>query len=708
MFGQKENVVKFSIFILGLSAIVTQIIALREFLSALYGNELVIGIVLANWMLLTGLGAYIGRYIEKDRINILLISLLQALISFLPLVILYLLYYLKDFFLLPGQIPNILEVIFGSFLLLAPYCIISGLIFTLICHYLANYFSQNTVSKVYAIEAFGSVIGGFLFNFLFLFVFKTFVTLKVIMLLNFIAAILLLSLTKRKTIFYGFTVLFVLISIAFVWINFERMVLNINYPDQQVLLNKSTPYGNLVVTKKADQVNFYDNGIPIFSSNEVINIEESVHYAMLQHPDPKNVLLISGGFSGVLSEIAKYDIEAIDYVEINPAITEAGKEYTDNLSGVEGLNIIHEDGRLFLKKTEKKYDVVLLNIPDPSTIELNRYYTVEFFEELKERLNRFGVVSTRLATSNVYLTEEALQMHASLYSTLQLLFHKVILIPGEKNYFLASDGSLRLSIVELQKSRNIPTSYVNQNYLNDDLIKSRSEFLMNDIRDKILINYDFQPVFHLLQLKYWLDKIKLGSLWPFLLLIIPLIIFFIRASKINLGLFTTGFSAAALEIIILISFQIIYGYVFQMIGIIIMLFMMGLGVGAYFMFNKINVNIKIYSLVQYLIGIFAIVVSIIFFLIYPQLNVIITHSIFTVMILFTGIITGLQFSFATRLNKDQTILIAAKNYSSDLLGSAIGALLVVTFLIPYLGIYKVCLLIGILNFIVGLIILVRK
>jgi len=708
MFGQKENVVKFSIFILGLSAVVTQIILLREFLSVLYGNELVLGIVLANWMLLTALGAYLGRYGKKESINLNIIALLQGFLAVIPIITLFFLYFFQDSFLLPGQIPNFLQIIFGSFILLIPYCIVSGLIFTLVCHFLSNYINRNTVSKVYGIEAFGSVVGGLLFNFFFLWFFETFFTLKIIMLFNFIAAFLLLLNVRKKIALFVIAALFLFTSLVFFLVDFEKQILNLTFPDQHVLQNKSTPYGNLVVTEDEGQINFYENGIPIFSSDETITNEESVHYAMLQHPDPKNVLLISGGFSGVLNEITKYDIDYIDYVEINPAITEAGLKYTNNLSGIKNLNLIHEDGRLYLKKTVKKYDVVLLNVPDPSTIELNRYYTVEFFEELKNKLNRFGIVSTWLATSNVYLTEEALQMHASLYSTLQLIFHKVILIPGERNYFLASDGSLNLSIVELKKTRNIQTSYVNQNYLNDDLIKSRSEFLMKDIRDQININYDFQPVFHLLQLKYWMDKINLKLLWPFFILIIPLILFFIKAGKVNLGLFTTGFSAASLEIIILISFQIIYGYVFQMLGIIITLFMIGLGLGAYFLFQRIEINIKLFSLVQYLIGIFAILISIVFFLIDPQLNVIITHTIFIILIFITGLITGLQFSFATRLGKETVLLIAAKNYSSDLLGSAIGALLVVTFLIPFLGIFKVCLLIGILNFIVGLIILIRK
>ena len=53
-----RRAVLLSVTCLGVSSIVTQIVTLREFLSVFAGNELVIGIILGNWLLLTGLGSY--------------------------------------------------------------------------------------------------------------------------------------------------------------------------------------------------------------------------------------------------------------------------------------------------------------------------------------------------------------------------------------------------------------------------------------------------------------------------------------------------------------------------------------------------------------------------------------------------------------------------------------------------------------------------
>jgi hypothetical protein len=63
------QILRISAFMLGSTTIIAQILLLREFLTVFNGNELVIGVVLANWMVLTGIGAYLGKY--PIRVNYL-------------------------------------------------------------------------------------------------------------------------------------------------------------------------------------------------------------------------------------------------------------------------------------------------------------------------------------------------------------------------------------------------------------------------------------------------------------------------------------------------------------------------------------------------------------------------------------------------------------------------------------------------------------
>jgi predicted membrane-bound spermidine synthase len=68
----------------------------------------------------------------------------------------------------------------------------------------------------------------------------------------------------------------------------------------------------------------------------------------------------------------------------------------------------------------------------------------------------------------------------------------------------------------------------------------------------------------------------------------------------------------------------------------------------------------------------------------------------------------MQFALASKIQKKSISSAAAESYSSDLLGSAFGALLTSAFLIPLLGIIKVGIVLGILNILIAVIILLKR
>ena len=94
--------------------------------------------------------------------------------------------------------------------------------------------------------------------------------------------------------------------------------------------------------------------------------------------------------AGTINEILKYRVKSLDYLELNPAMIEVGEMFTSNVIRDSVVNIINRDARLYIKKqNERKYDVVLINLPDPNSAQINRYFTLEFFEELKEKPKQF-------------------------------------------------------------------------------------------------------------------------------------------------------------------------------------------------------------------------------------------------------------------------------------------------------------------------------
>ena len=148
----------------------------------------------------------------------------------------------------------------------------------------------------------------------------------------------------------------------------------------------NSPYGRLVVTEDAGQLTFFENGLPVISTQNVGQVEETVHYAMSQRPEAKRVLLIGGGVAGTAREILRYGVEHLTYVEIDPQIIAAGRRFLpDNLADPR-IETVAADGRRFVQETRERFEVVIIDMPDPSTLQLNRFFTSGFFGEVRRVL----------------------------------------------------------------------------------------------------------------------------------------------------------------------------------------------------------------------------------------------------------------------------------------------------------------------------------
>lgn len=703
MFLKKETTFKLAVGVVGFTAMITQIIMLRELLSVFHGNELIIGIALSNWMLLTGIGAYLGKFFRLKKNKIKSIIFFQVLTGILPLATVFVLNYFRNDLFLPGILLNPFKALIGSFLLLAPFCIISGMLFTVFSKVISELLKTNLINKIYALEAVGSIVGGLLVNIILLFYVSTFWSLYVILMINLLIVFFMLRVMGTR--FMSFLLLIIIIVLPFTIspTKLSEITLSHRYRNQDILIEKNTPYGNILVTNTDGQINFYENGIPLFSTDNVIACEESVHYAMVQHNNPENILLISGGISGTIKEVLKYKIKRLDYVEINPDLVEIGKTFTQNIINDPKLNIITLDARRYIKKSNIKYDVVLINIPDPSTVQLNRFYTLDFLHELRVILNQNAVVSMSLMSTANYLSPESKENHAVMISTLKQVFENVIIINGYQNFFLASDNQLSHDIINRLTTLNIKNEYVNLYYIDNAGLEKRSKHIESLIGTPATINTDFKPVTYYLQLKYWLSMFKLNYTITGLLIISLFLLLYFKLNILNKTLFITGFSATSAEIIILISAQVIYGIIFYLTGVIITIFMIGLALGAAILIKMVKVNLQHYSIVQLSLGFMILLIPIILY-IYKASAVSDQYVliILSILVLIIGMITGLQFALGSKLQQQSTAVIAAKAYSSDLMGSALGAFLVSSLLIPYFGIINISIGIGILNLMMSL------
>ena len=685
-------------FALGLTTVITQITLLREFLNVFYGNELVIGIILTNWMVLTALGAGIGRNairLFKDH------PLFQAsaliLLSLVALVMVALLNILKNIIFQPGSLVGIYQILLSSLILLIPFCLLSGFMFTYLSISFSTYYKRNMIHRIYAVESIGSICGGVILSFVLVYFLKSLQILSIVLLMN------LLFVSINREISNSFRLKWIpglvgalLIASIFIF-NIDKQVKKALYPNQEIIYLKDTPYGNLTVTKSAEQLNFFENASLLFTTGDPVSNEEDVHYAMLQHPDPKNILLISGGITGIIDEILKYDVENIDYVEINPWIIKIGKKWAESL-GDERVNVIIKDPRIYLKSIKKRYDVILMQVPEPNTAQINRYYTLEYFKLIKTRLKEHGLISLSLPSTINYVSAEANELNSIVFQTLHEIFGNILFIPGNKNYLLASDTVLDIDIPALVEKKGVRNVYVNQYYLETWSLRERSNYIMEQLNEHAPVNKDFKPVCYFQHLKYWMSQFKIHYWFPLGLIVLAFLISVIRLKPVQLGIYAAGFAGSSIELLLILAFQVLYGYVYHYTGIIITIFMGGLAFGALYREKFMKTSIQSFMLIQLTIIIYALILPFIFVIFNKtSLPGLMIHFVFAILTLIISVATGMQFSLGSTILKEKLSVRAASLYSSDLLGSAFGALFLSVLMIPLLGIIYSSLLIAGLN-----------
>jgi spermidine synthase len=696
--------IQIALFSLGFTSMLSQIIILREFLSIFQGNELLIGIFLPVWLILSALGVRLGEWlITHGKIRIT-ISLLILLSGIMPLLILVTLYLINSLLFFPGVEKTLLAMLILTLLLLLPYCITSGYLFAKLTALIANNINQSGLSNSYGTECLGSAFAGFLFSACLCIVFDCFQLATIMLMVQIMVAFLMdknLLFSRIKYLLYS---LLVIISIVLILIPLNFIFKSYLFKKQTVIMTKDTQYGNITVTKTYDQYNFYENGVYLFCSDNPLIDEEQVHYVLCQINKPREVFIISGSLEGMIKQINKYSsIQKLDLADLNPALISEEKKLFPPAYN-EHIRYLETDPRNWIRTQTSQYDAVIVNLPDPSSAQIVRYFTIEFFREIKHALKPGGFFSISLSPVANYLNDEAKSLTYIILQSLQASFENVEIIPGERSYFVASDSLVRLNISYLIDKQMIENEYINKYNINDMLLKGRRDTLFNSIQNlPVKLNRDQLPIAFYDQNLWWLSRFKgYEYTYPFLIIVIFafMIIAFKKRSKLYSAIMIGSFTASSFEIIVLFSYQINYGTVYKMLGGIVALFMLGLWLG-----NKSRSILL--SRKSETILLFSQVFPSILLLLYPTFKLysyyssfylqLIGYIVIMLYILGASFAFGLQFRVVTRILALKSPGMHLAIYNFDLIGSAIGIVATSFLSLPLLGITNSCYLIAFIN-----------
>jgi spermidine synthase len=698
--GSGGRLVLLAVGALGLSCVMTQLALMRELLAAFGGNELVLGLVLGNWLLLMGLGAWLARSSDNLRHPLAVLVVAQILVALLPLLQVFLLRALRNVVFVRGAAVGVNETVISSLLLLLPYCLTAGYALTLACSLLARREGAAGIGHVYVADCLGSIAGGVLFSFVLVRFLDHAGILVYPAALNLLPAAAMGFHAGHKSLAAIAAGLAVVVTAAALWVDLDGLSTALQYRPQHVIARANSPYGKLLVTESDGQFDFIQNGLPLTSTRDDQHVEEAVHYAMAQRPDARKVLLVGGGISGTARELLKYNVSRVDYVELDPLILEFGRKYLPESLAGNRIKIINTDGRLFVRQTAEKYDVVIVDVPDPSTAQLNRFFTVEFLAQVKRVLSSNGVLSFSLGHYENYVSPDLARMLASVWRSVKQTFPNALVIPGGRVFFLASDGPLFEDIARRIEQQGIKTKLMNRHYLDAMLRTDRMMDMRQAVAHPAALNKDFNPVLYFYHLRHWMSQFKTGF-GPLQVLLLVLLGFYLaRLRGSAFVLFASGFAATTLEIVLLLAFQVLCGSVYHQLGIIVTVFMAGLACGA-MIANSAAPTAKHLALLALAIAAYAILLA---FLL-PLFNglggtaasLLFIKAAIALLALILAALVGMQFPLANRLEFDGTVAGASRLYTADFIGAFLGALLASTLLIPLIGVTGVCLLTAALN-----------
>jgi spermidine synthase len=624
--------------LIGFTSVIAQIVLMRELIVVFYGNEISLGIMLAGWLLWTAIGSSLsGQVSARLRDSRKLMACLETLIAAVfPLTILAVRASRPVLQSVPGEILGPAPMFLTSFVTLSVFCLLSGGLFAAgsrLCADEARTSTASAASSVYLLEAAGSGLGGILASLVLIRYFTSFEIALFLALLNLLAA----AWVGVRTPSYRRALLALILIAALLIPRAARLLeaksLALLWHGFSLVESRNSIYGNLALVATSESRSLFENGLRVLTVPDPSAAEESVHFALLEHSAPRSLLLIGGGINGSLAQALQYSsLERLEYVELDPAILGVAERHFaqawNRVRSDPRVRIHPMDGRLFLKTSNSKFDVIIINLPDPFTAQLNRFYTQEFFIEAAEKLNPGGVLSFQVTSSENYISQELADLLRCLQKTLRAVFPQVVAIPGETVHFLASNqpGSLTLDPSELMtrlRERRIRTQYVREYYIPFRMSPDRMLDLQLQIEPQPAtpINRDFTPIAYYFDVVLWSSRFH--SHWRELLESLARLRFGAVAGAVALGLFglallaalyertrvvrhrgcgapadglppllrhnatlglcvaAMGFTLLGLEVLLLLGFQALYGYVYQQLSILVAVFMVGMAAGAW-------------------------------------------------------------------------------------------------------------------------------
>lgn len=298
-----------------------------------------------------------------------------------------------------------------------------------------------------------------------------------------------------------------------------------------VITSITSPFQHIVLTQnRSGNLRCYINGHLQFNeADEYIYHENLVHPAMHLAARHQSILILGGGDGLALREVLKYpDVQSVTLVDLDPMMTELAasdpnlvrlnggsmndpritrrtatgitqgepfthsqptpyEAFTPATHEIATLHVIHLDAAEFVKSAQGRYDVIILDFPDPNSPDLAKLYGRPFYDHLENLLNP-GAILVQQSGSTFQAREAFLCIGRTLKAAGfdAVPYHDNVPSFGEWGWWIATAG--KPAADTLTSLQNVPVLRVPTRYLTPDLIKASLVFGKNQLDSK---NQDF-------------------------------------------------------------------------------------------------------------------------------------------------------------------------------------------------------------------------
>lgn len=407
----KESVILLlSVFVVGFCTIIYELL-IGSVSSYFLGDSIKqFSLVIGLTMTAMGLGTLISRLVKSNLIYwFILIEILLAVVGGLSVPALYFSYMCEPVYY---PVMFVLIMLIGGLI---------GLEIPLLTRIMETYYDlRNNISNVLSLDYLGAFVATLAFPFLLLPLMGIFESSIFAGFLNLVVGIMNFYWFKDKITFKRraklkvSAVLILLLLIGFFICSKSLMKYwENNIFDDKVIFSKQTKYQKLVMTRNKEDIRLFIDGNVQFSSVDEHRYHELlIHVPMSLAKHRENILVLGGGDGLAARELLKYkEVKNITVVDLDRDMTDLAKTNRIIKEQNQGsflnprVKIINSDAFKYIENSDKIFDIIIIDLPDPNNSSLARLYSREFYKLVKKKLAKQGLAVSQ--STSPYFSPEA-------------------------------------------------------------------------------------------------------------------------------------------------------------------------------------------------------------------------------------------------------------------------------------------------------------